>query len=412
MVDLSAFLKEQQAGEFDSTGTFTIAADKALTKLAQSQLPDPSYWILKVCQFATLIGTNAMQVSIGARTTRVAMTLPRALAISDLRAGLDSVTPMADPALENLVTGLRAIGGVVDRKFSLRLIGTEATETLLFDGERLSAHREETPSPTTVFLLEVTISVSGAIGQVLGLTAARRAGEASALTAQAYTAPYNLILDGRQIGLPEPFKPKWFTQPLLWNFAPQPHGVAVPNFLRASCDRAAWAYWQICFHYRMEHKILRTTAQPIDYAVPSTLHWLRDGVIVNTERIGGPVGPFAMTLYVDASGCPADLGGLNLRDSPQLTEKRQALREMLPRIVSSTSERLVAMTSLPGRSLSGWDAVFTMTSYIPLSSSLSYDEPAMVANRLSSHPGFRAKLLSSIKTKAQRGALNIDRLEL
>ena len=412
MTDLTAFLAEQHAGEFDSTGSFTIAADKALAKLAQSQLPDPSFWILKVMQFATGRGAVTVDVCIRRRTTRVAIPLLEPISVSDLRSGLDSVNPLADPTLDNLVTGLRAIGGAAGRKFALRLVGPEATESLYFDGERLSLEREEVESFVTVLILEVTISISGAIGQVLNsLAAERRAGEATALATRAFTVPYSLTLDGRELGFETLAKPKSFQQHLQWDFAAAQDGMALPRFLHPTPGARASAFWRISYHYRLVHKVWRLSAEPLGLPSPSTLFWLRDGVIVKEETISGPFGPFAVDLYVDAHGCPADLGGLNLRQSEQVAQKRAMLRQLLPSIVKSMRERILSLDKLPGLTLGGWDAFVTMTSYVPLSASLTYDRPGMVTNKLNAHPRFRKKLLAEVKARAQSGQLVIDGLK-
>lgn len=414
MTDLSSFLAEQHAGEFDSTGSFTIAADKALAKLARSQLPDQSYWILKVMQFAAGRGAATVDVRIRTRTTRVAIPLLEPISVADLRSGLDSVNPLADASLDNLVTGLRAIGGLTGRKFALRLVGPEATESLFFDGERLSLERDEVESSVTVLILEVTLSLSGAIGQVFSSLAAadRRAGEATALATKAFTVPYSLTLDGRELGFDTLAKPKSFQQHLLWDFAPSPDGMALPRFLNPTPDARGSAFWQVSYHYQLVHKMMHLSAEPVDYASPSTLYWLRDGVIVKEERLGGAVGAFALGLYVDARGCAADLGGLNLRQSMALEQKKAMLRELLPTIVSSIRQRIASMDKLSGPTLGGWDAFVTMTSHIPLSANLTYDKPGMVPNRLNAVPRFRKKLLDEIKARARGHRILIDKLQL
>ena len=412
MTDLTNFLAEQHAGEFDSTGTFTIAADKALAKLAHSQLPEPSYCILKVVQFATGVGATTVEVSIRRRTTRVAIPLQVPITVSDLRTGLDSVTPLADPALNNLVTGLRAIGGARERKFALHLSGPESIESLYFDGERLSAESKTAPSGVIALVLEVTMSISEVVGQTFNSLASRsRADEATALTTRAFTVPYCLTLDRRQLGFDSLASPRIFQQHLLWDFAPLPDGMRLPPFLKPTPGVRASAFWQISYHYQLFHKIFHLSAEPSVYSSPSTLFWLRDGVIVSQEKIVGPSGSFVLSLYVDANGCPVDLGGLNLRQSRELKEKRAMLRHLSKTIITSARERIASLDKLSGLALGGWDAFVTGASHLPLNHSMSYDRPGLIANKLNAHPGFRRKLLKEIKRMALGGQFLLDRLE-
>ncbi len=63
-IDLKAFLAEQRhEGQLDSEGGFTIAAEKALQKLAYFALPQEFDWILKVVQAVNLWNVERLVVS-------------------------------------------------------------------------------------------------------------------------------------------------------------------------------------------------------------------------------------------------------------------------------------------------------------------------------------------------------------
>lgn len=63
-VDLKAFLAEQrQEGQLDSEGGFTIAAEKALQKLAYFALPQEFDWVLKVVQAVNLWNVEQLVIS-------------------------------------------------------------------------------------------------------------------------------------------------------------------------------------------------------------------------------------------------------------------------------------------------------------------------------------------------------------
>ncbi len=68
-LDLKAFLAEQASeGKVDSHGSFTVAREKALKKLAHFALPEPYDWVLKIVQAANLWRVPKLVI----RQTRIA----------------------------------------------------------------------------------------------------------------------------------------------------------------------------------------------------------------------------------------------------------------------------------------------------------------------------------------------------
>ena len=418
MEELQRFLKDQQTGLIDSSGEFTIAADKALEKLAHSQLPHPSYWILKIVQFASAFGVEVVNVRVSRRVWRIDMKIPSPLAVYQLQKGLDSVEPLKDPALDHLVTGLRALGGVEGRRFALTLVGLDGTEYLLWNGEKLSSRREQVESQDSHLALEITSSSPHLWGKLVDIVSVEnRAAEASLLTEKAFTVPLALKVDGRHPNFSHFEKPKWFSQPLVWDFASHEDGCRLPfiflHQLRTSVVGRARtlakteieqgrskvsAFWCITYNYQLEHKILRLNPTPTPQGANSYLHWIKDGVIVKTETLLGRKGGFALELFVDARDCPADLGGLNLRRSETFLNKRQWVENLLEHITKSAVEQVREGKKLWGRVLGGWDTLVATTSYLPLTGTVTYQKPGMVGTTLNSLPGFRKSLLKTIKS--------------
>ena len=54
-----------RSGEFDSRGEFTLNPLRAIQKLAASQLPDRSLWILKIVQAAVAGGCQGLTIRQG-----------------------------------------------------------------------------------------------------------------------------------------------------------------------------------------------------------------------------------------------------------------------------------------------------------------------------------------------------------
>lgn len=398
MRDIASFLEDQQTGLIDSTGEFTIAADKALEKLAHSQLPEPSYWILKVVQFATAHGARNMNVSVGRRVTRVEIDLKESISIVQLQKGLDSVSPLPDRALDHLVTGLRALGGIEGRVFALNLIRRDGSELLMWDGSGLSFKQTEGGSTSDKLILEVSLR-SSFIWKADLLKINHRAGEVSALTLHAFTSPMPVMLDGRVLSNDHLEKADSFLQPLLWNFEEYDQGMELPYFMKPDADTAikTSAFWSFSYTYSLKHKILRLAAEPQEEKRVSRIHWIRDGVIVKRDALR-PTLPFVTDLFVDCSDCPADLGGLNLRETDAFADKKAWALALLGEISRQVRVQISEMKSLQGKTLGGWDALMTTTSHLPINKTVTYDGPGYVANNLNAHPSFRKKLLRHIKT--------------
>jgi hypothetical protein len=415
MNSLDSFLEgEQGVGMIDSTGQFTISADKALEKLAHSQLPDPSYWVLKVVQFATSYGVKAMEVKIGRRVTTVEMGLPRPLSVIQLQKGLDTVEPLPEPALDHLVTGLRALGGLESSIFVLKLKSLESCEFLFWDGSKLSTKREEKRSDESSLTLEIS-SRGASIWNTDLFSRDRRLGETHALSKRAFVAPLELKIDGRALSYDQLEEPVNFVQPILWDFVAFEEGMELPSFMKVDPKDSilASAYWCISYNYEFIHKVLRPSPEPRDVARTSQVFWSKDGVIVKVNYLK-PYWPFTINIFVDCRDCPADLGGLNLRESPQFLEKQVWVKAKLTEISDKASERISNLNELEGRTLGGWDALVASTSYLPLNQAVTYTRAGLVANTLNAHPGFRKKLLARIKESAEkrRGRLIPSELNL
>ena len=162
----------------------------------------------------------------------------------------------------------------------------------------------------------------------------------------------------------------------------------------------ASAFWNLTYNYTLNHKILRLSPEPEEQLRVSRVYWLRDGVIVKRTELR-PTMPFTLNLFVDCKDCAADLGGLNLRETPEFQAKREWVVELLDSIGKTAGSRILALKALQGKSLGGWDTLVATTSHLPLSGTVNYSGPGFVATTLNAHPGFRKKLLAKIKAAAR-----------
>ena len=403
MEDLDAFLKDQQVGAIDSTGEFTIAADKALKKLAHSQLPDPSYWVLKVVQAATCLGATQLDVKVGRRVSTLTFYVSSEISVIQLQKGLDSVSPLPEPGPDHLVTALRALGGIKDRLFVLTLKREECNEYLLWDGAKLSTKKDKSYGSIasgTMVILEVSAKTGDFWRREVGAIT-YRTGEIFTLGSRAFVAPLLLQVDGRSLSYEHLDEARFFVQPLLWDYASYEHGAELPFFMNKIAPKKtrASAFWNLTYNYTLNHKILRLSPEPEEQLRTSRVYWVKDGVIVKRTELR-PVMPFTLNLFVDCRDCAADLGGLNLRETPEFKAKREWVITLLDSIGQAASQKILGLRELEGKSLGGWDTLVATTSHLPISGTVKYSGPGFVANTLNAHPGFRKKLLAKVKKAA------------
>lgn len=401
MESLDTFLESQQSGLFDSSGEFTIAADKALEKLARSQLPEPSYWILKLAQFATCFGVERVSVAIRKGHCRVFMTLPKPLGLEHISRGLGSVEPLCDPALEHLVTGLRAIGGMTERRFGLCLRGPDHCDYLRWTGSELSSSRGGSDSERNELMLEVALAKGTVVQNVASLIGTvLREGESEVLMESAYTVPYQLSLGGYKIHQFRRDTVNLFFQTIFWDYHRCEDGVELPAFLRKQGREypRVSAYWRATYYYEVRHEARTLYPSPKPLFHSSTIFWLRDGVIVKKELLKGPGSPYAVEVYVDCSELPTDLGGLDCRRGPEFEEKREWVRRLLAHIAKKAPSHVENFKKVSGTSLSRWEANFVATKFLPLVSEISYSSRTKVAQQLNALPAFRKKLVQQIRS--------------
>lgn len=63
--------RERSAGSFSSSGLFTLSLKAAQKKLAESRLPNPGFWLLKIVQAAVASGANYVQIRLSRTRTRI-----------------------------------------------------------------------------------------------------------------------------------------------------------------------------------------------------------------------------------------------------------------------------------------------------------------------------------------------------
>lgn len=122
MEDLLGLYRE--AGQIDSTGSFTLDPRKAIEKLAEFQLPSSYHWILKVVQALHLAGASRIDIKAGVHSVSVnSDAVPAGFSsIDDLLGHLLTDANHCDPCLRHLAAGLQGSLKTRPRQIQIALV--------------------------------------------------------------------------------------------------------------------------------------------------------------------------------------------------------------------------------------------------------------------------------------------------
>ena len=141
----------REAGQVESTGSFTLDPKKALEKLAEFQLPSSYHWILKLVQSLHLSGASVIDISAGIHKVKVvADAVPAGFHnMEDLLGHLLADPSHSNPVLRHLAAGLQGSLAVHPRELWATLTTNGETRSHLLrsggwrDGEARSIGSEE-----------------------------------------------------------------------------------------------------------------------------------------------------------------------------------------------------------------------------------------------------------------------------
>lgn len=372
---LDQLLKDASTlGQLDSEGTFTIAGDAALGKLASFQLPRPSAWILKIVQAAVASKAPRLDIRQGNETTDFTFRAKSELSVEEIKAALMSPQVTGSPTVENLAVGLRTVGFGDKRNFTL-LVEHQGRRTILaWDGKKLvqSSHRIE-PEPETLINLLVAFPPEDMGRRFAGLakSAGRATTEYLEVVQNAEVCPIPLVFDGRRIDsltAPPKHKIDGSTLALSVGWTPITPGqetglmqlpkgiIESANALKVTdrftddrifhldgdlhkteiCSLAKMRYSYRITHYGSKNR--NFDFQAINQLSEYT--WVKHGVICHREASRYPTCPISFQVYLPADDLPTDVSGLTIRSSEE-TERRKGLaRERLLFQVQNTIEAL------------------------------------------------------------------------
>lgn len=205
MNDLSSFIEAQRsAGSFESAGSFTLALEKAVTKLSSHSLVNPEDYILKLVQCAVRLKVDELHVKLLSRSVLVFFetdAADRTVSVESLSQALVAPLEETNQARSYLAMAICGISGQNPQELMWGDWDDKGQGTILSLAEGRSEVYKNAPFPRTeplakgrrFFLFFLTKPSNG-------LPMSQTSAEHAALTRRCSFAPMPIILDGSAIG--------------------------------------------------------------------------------------------------------------------------------------------------------------------------------------------------------------------
>lgn len=328
-------------GTWESEGRFTLERDKAWEKLSSYQLPFPEAWILKLVQAAVLSAALELRVrQTGSDTTFQFMGQDRWTEESVTQA-LFSEGACPDQGLPPLAAAVRHLARGGENLLALHYPDGSSQ---VWDGQAF--HTEASPYPVKQFELTVFSARKRGLQWLVqpGNAADASAGVGKVLSGLAYTSPIPIYVDGRMINgfSSDPHAGSTsITAPIA--LIPVKPTLHLPEF-RFLRDKD-WKPEKDELSLTVEGQVegirgdtlscgalvcltacVKDTTEQLGFAFqPNYIKWIRDGVLVNAERMV-PLGAIGATILLSAEGFRTDLSGLNISlDETYNRRKKEAI---------------------------------------------------------------------------------------
>ena len=365
-LDLFRWVKSQeQAGDVESSGTFTIDKATAWQKLGAFALPFEHAWVVKVVQSAVCCGSD-LKIEQSRTQTTIHWLTPPDWTQDMVESAMLNSQP-GEKALDHLAVGLRALAKATDLPFGLSY--PDGTTTY-WTGQGFTSTSD---SPKGELRLGVGHFKVGESSSILSSDKVRAVGRmtsiAQALAARAHCCPNTITLDRRNVSnvFQEPlFGSSSLSHPLYFLQAPpQPELPSLrlrARFLaptvkmtqplaqsaRGEVTRLNDELSEPCLAGLLITAFTRRKIVPnhsrknpqneISYVAaprPSVLVWVTDGVEVAREDLEMPHSPTALLVYCSAEGLPTDLSGLTPRHTELLGQRRTAVMRAVQRCLEA-----------------------------------------------------------------------------
>lgn len=336
MSELEKFLQEQIADvDKESSGKFTLSREKALEKLAAFQFPRPTAWVLKVLQAVYASGAADLTIRQSQTDTQFYFRPQSEWSLNEIETEFYNPESSPKSDLNHLKRALWGPGLNDMKPFRLSL--PNVPEALVWDGRDLC--RQPCLAQDLASLTMSHRSFLSGRGMMIlrNIEAARcNADILEELRNFAYVYPIPLQVDQRRLdGLyacpSQGSGAENYPIHLVFAQAPTPpmsfpRGALEVTSVTVAGPMQANAACLLAAHFRRVER-----GKKMVWETPSrwsSLRWVVDGVIVDSDDLPVPASPISCSLFASAEGLATDLSGFRLQRNQAQRERVQQLVEV------------------------------------------------------------------------------------
>jgi hypothetical protein len=370
-----------QLGTLESEGSFTIAGEAAIGKLAAFQLPRSSAWILKIVQAAVVNRAPELRIRQGNETTAFTFQTSDGFQIEDLKQALLSPQGRGALLVDHLAVGLRAVGFGDRRAFTLAFDCGNNRTLFGWDGQQLAQKTQilEQSSPPTLNLGVAFPSED--LGRSFGglvKSRGRATTEYQEVVTHCEVCPIPLFFDGRRLDkLNAPPRDDLMGDNAVISvgWAPPRKGVELPSFRLPQGLLKEQPKWKPTDKFtdnrvflvdgdtgqsevsclaklRYSYKIISHRGKYKSFEFQainrrSYYNWVKDGVICQKEASMWEQAPISFEAYFSADDLETDISGLRLLETPIRHRRKNLAREHVLFQAENTLEALLGHTPKP-----------------------------------------------------------------
>lgn len=376
---LESFLNTHRADGrlLSGDGSFTLARDKALLKLADFQLPYEGAWAVKVVQCAVCVENQSeIRVQQTVRETRFGFDCPPSWTLDVLEGAFFTPESGDERSMNHLMSALWTVGVGKKRGFLLTL--PERTEALLWDGAVM--HRLPLQEPVGCSLTVSHRPSDHSLGNWLkdpGLSRRLNAEVARALSDLCYTCPVPLWLDGRRLdgfhlcpthgwtGNSFPFYLSFLDgidgglrigSGTYGNLKAADKEDALSPGLHVMSVRALGALRKrtscggvMMLSAHASKAVSRRYSKWETRIMPSICYWIRDGVVVEGNDIEVLDCACSVALFLGADDLQTDISGLALVDANKASRLVEGARRTKNELENVAEEAFTVIVSEAGK---------------------------------------------------------------
>lgn len=331
--------------ELDSSGKFTLAREEALQRLAAFQLPDGQTWVLKVVQAVVAINSARLVIRQTRSGTEFEFTAPGSWTLDQLEQEFFSPEVSSDRGIDHLKRALWFTGLRGERPFLLSLPQLE--QSLLWNGKSFQRTSSATVKLATLIIAHKGLPSSGLRCLFDGFQVSRLNSDVFAsLRRAAFSAPLELVVDSRRIdglqncpdhgagreSFPLTLNSVWGSAlpafrvsslTLDWRPVASSLGYLLQDYRPPERRSLVDLVYLVSAHLKLVAGRIETwtTCSP----VPSSLFWLRDGVVVERERVDHGLEGLSLAIFVSTDGLQFDLSGFRIIPDEAYRSRRQEI---------------------------------------------------------------------------------------